>query len=133
MTKLDESPSPKTNTDAFVNSRNGQTVLTGYDNSFPIDSQLIPDEAAVGALHKVAHDQLTGEDAEFEFVRVDLYDRVGETGTVYRARHFHTTFVPGDVSGAATEVMGFTGDLNQNGDMTPGTFDTTAKTFTADA
>jgi hypothetical protein len=133
VTKLDESPNPKTNTDAYVDSRNGQTVLTGYDNSFPIDSQLIPDAAAVAALYKVAHDQLTGADAEFEFVRVDLYDRVGSTGKVYHARHFNTTFVPGDITGAATEVMSFSGDLNQNGDMVPGTFDLDAKAFTAGA
>lgn len=133
VTKLDESPSPKTNTDAYVSSRQGQTVLTGYDNSFPIDSQLIPSETAVAALYAVARDQKIGTDAEFTLVRADLYDRVGSTGTVYNARKFAVTFVPGDVSGEPTDMVKITGSLNQNGDLVQGTFDTTAKTFTEGA
>jgi hypothetical protein len=133
VTKLDESPSPKTNTDAYITSRAGQTVLTGYDNSFPIDAQHIPSEAAIAALHAVARNQLIGDDAEFTLVRADLYDRVGSTGTVYNARKFAVTFVPGDMSGENTDVMKLTGSLNQNGDLVQGTFDTTAKTFTEGA
>lgn len=132
VTKMDESPSPKTNTDAYVNSKNGVTTVTGYDNSFPYDTQMISDDEAVKALVKVGHDQLIGSDAEFEYVRVDLYDRVGTEGTVYRARKFHVCCEAGDISGDPTDIVQTSGTLHQVGDFTPGTFDVTEKTFTAD-
>lgn len=135
FTKMDESPSPKINTDAYINDKNGSASVTGYENSFPYDTQLMngADAEAIMALVKVAHDQLTGADAEFDYIRVDLYDRVGETGAVYKARQFHVCCEPGDISGNATDIMTTSGTLHQVGDFTPGTFDTTTKTFTADA
>ncbi len=193
VTKMDESPSPKTNTDAYVNSKNGVTTVTGYDNSFPYDTQMISDDEAVKALVKVGHDQLIGSDAEFEYVRADLYDRVESQqafagdgavseftvtakpaalksvtvagvattaytydaatgaltftappaseaaivvtyydGTVYRARKFHVCCEAGDISGDPTDIVQTSGTLHQVGDFTPGTFDVTEKTFTAD-
>lgn len=133
--KMDESPSPKVNTDAYINNKNSSPSVTGYENSFNYDTQMMygADSETIAALAKVAHDQLTGTDAEFDFCRVDLYDRVGSTGTVYNAREFRTCCEAGDISGDATDVMNTSGTLHQIGDYVAGTFDTTAKTFTAGA
>lgn len=134
FTKLDESPSPKVNSNAYINDKNGSAVVTGYENSFAYDTQLMvgADAEAVEALYAVGHDQLTGEAAEFDFVRVELFNRVGSTGTVYVARKFRVCCEVGDVSGDPTDIMATSGTLHQIGDFTMGTFDTTTKTFTED-
>ena len=135
FTKLDESPSPKVNSNAFINDKNGSATITGYENTFAYDTQLMSgaDAEAIGALVAVGHDQLTGEAAEFSFVRVDLFDRVGTEGTVYVAREFKVCCEVGDVSGDPTDIMATSGTLHQIGNFTRGTFDTSTKTFTASA
>lgn len=132
-TKLDESPSPKVNTDAYINSRNGNAVITGYENSFSYDTQMQTGASAetTAALIKVAHDQLTGADAEFNFVRVDLY--AGATDGSYPARKFRVCAEVGDITGNGNDVMATSGKLHQIGDMIPGTFDVATKAFTATA
>lgn len=132
FTSLNESPSPKVDTQPYINDKNASSTVTGYENSFSYDTQFIQDEAAVAALIKVAHDQLTGEDAEFEYVRVDLYDPVAESPNTFKARKFKVCVEVGDISGDATEVVTTSGTLHQIGDFVAGTFNTTNKTFTED-
>lgn len=132
FTGLNESPSPKVDTQAYISDKNASSTVTGYENSFSYDTQFVQDEAAVAALVQVAHDQLTGEDAEFDYVRVDLYDPVTENGNTFRARKFRVCAEVGDISGDATEVVTTSGTLHQIGDFVAGTFDTTSKKFTAE-
>lgn len=132
FTSLNESPSPKVDTQPYINDKNASSTVTGYENSFSYDTQFIQDEAAVAALIRVAHDQLTGEDAEFEYVRADLYDPVAESANTFRARKFKVCVEPGDISGEATEVVTASGTLHQMGDFVAGTFNTATKAFTED-
>ncbi len=132
FTSLNESPSPKVDTQPYINDRNASSTITGYENSFSYDTQFIQDEAAVTALIKVAHDQLTGEDAEFEYVRADLYDPAADAENSFKARRFRVCVEPGDISGEATEVVTASGTLHQIGDFVPGVFNTVTKTFTPD-
>ena len=87
-----------------------------HENSFSYDTQFIQDEAAVAALIRGAHDQLTAEDAEFEYVRADLYDPEADSANTFRARKFRVCCEPGDISGEATEVVTASGTLHQIGD-----------------
>ena len=132
FTSLNESPSPKVDTQPYINDKNASSTITGYENSFSYDTQFIHDEAAVAALIKVAHDQLTGEDAEFDYVRVDLYDAVADSANTFKARKFRVCVEAGDISGEPTEVVTASGTLRQIGDFVAGTFNTTTKTFTED-
>ena len=38
FTKLDESPGPKVNTEAFINNKNASAAVTGYANKFTYDT-----------------------------------------------------------------------------------------------
>lgn len=129
FTSLNESPSPKVNSDAYISDKNASPTVTGYENSFPYDAHLIQDEKALMALYRVGRDQLVGEEAEFDYIRVDLYDG-GETDNVYPARKFHVCAEPGDTNGDPTDVTTTSGTLHQMGDMVKGTFNTSTKTFT---
>lgn len=132
FTSLNESPTPKVDTQAYISDKNAPSTTTGYENSFSYDTQFIADEAAVAALMRVGHDQLTGEDTMFTYCRVDLYDPVEGEQNVFNAREFLVSVEPGDVSGEATEVVTTSGVLHQCGDFVKGTFDTTTKMFTPD-
>lgn len=132
VTSLNESPSPKVNSDAYIHQRNASPTVTGYENSFPYDAHMIQEEAALMALYRVGRDQLVGEDAEFDYIRVDLYDTGGAANT-FPARKFHVACEPGDTNGDPTDIATTSGTLHQMGDLIQGTFNTSTKTFTAAA
>ena len=48
--------------------------MVGYETVFPFDSDLIKEEPAVIALYNVGRNHYTGSDAEFEYVRVELWE-----------------------------------------------------------
>ena len=129
FTSLNESPSPKVNSDAYISDKNASPTITGYENSFPYDAHMIQDEDALMALYRVGRDQLVGEDAEFDLVRVDLYE-AGSTANTYPARKFHVACEPGDTNGDPTDITTTSGTLHQIGDLVQGTFNTETKTFT---
>ncbi|MEG0864916.1 MAG: hypothetical protein RSE58_13670 [Clostridia bacterium] len=130
FTAMNESPSPKVSTQPFIGDKNASSDITGYENSFSYDTQLVVDEEAIRALLKVAHDQLTGEDAIFDYVRVDLYDAVTGSANTYKARKFKVCVEAGDISGDPADVVTTSGTLHQIGDLVQGSFSTATKTFT---
>ena len=85
---------------------------------------------AIEALISVARDQKTGADAEFSFVRVDLY--AGAVAGAYPARKFKVCCEVGDITGESTDIMATSGTLHQIGDFVSGEFAVATKTFTAD-
>ena len=81
------------------------------------------------ALYRVGRNPLVGEEAEFDYIRVDLYDGSEGAPNVYPARKFHVSAEPGDTSGDPTDVATMSGVLHQMGDLAQGTFDTVSKEF----
>ena len=132
---LDESPSPQVEKEAFICDKVKSASTDSYEPSFAFDTYLIKDETAIMTLYKVGHDQLTGADAERDYVRVDLYDPVSGEGNAntYNARKFRVAVEVTDCSGEGAKPLGCKGNLNQVGDMIPGTFNTSTKTFTKKA
>lgn len=127
---LDENPSAKVDKTAFVSDKSASGSITGYETTFPFDTQLIKDDAAIEYLYNIARDQKTGSDAETNYYRVDLYK--GEDGkTSYPCRKFRVAVEVTGVTGAGTEIVRVAGNLHQVGNFVEGTFDTTTKTFTA--
>ena len=57
---LDENPTAKVDKTAYINDRSASGSITGYENSFAFDTQLISDEAAIKHIYSVARDQKTG-------------------------------------------------------------------------
>lgn len=128
---LDENPSAVVTDKGYINNKNSSPKVTGYKNVFPFDTDIIIGEAAVEALLAVGRNQLTGTDAEFEYIRVDLYDGVADTARP--ARLFTVVAEIANMPGAAMDVMRVTGNLKQKGDLVQGTFNVTTKAFTPEA
>lgn len=127
---LDETVGAQTDSKTYINDKTQTTTVKGYQTEFPYDTDMVLDEAASMALYKVGRDHKTGEDAEFDYVRVDIYDKVSDN--VFKARKFRVAAVVSDSKGNGGEVMVNTGTLSCVGDPVQGTFNTTTKKFTAD-
>lgn len=128
FTSLDESPGAQTETKVYINDKSASTTIKSYETQFSFESELISDEKAIMALYKVGRDHSTGFEAEFDYVRVDLYETATEGG--YPARKFKVAAEISDCSGEGGETVVVSGNLNAVGDPINGTFDVSTKTFT---
>lgn len=128
---LDESPSAQTDDKIYIHEKSQTTTITSYQTTFAFDSDLIADEAAVMTLYDVGRNQLTGADAQKDYVRVELFKPVSGSTTTFEARKFVVAVQVDSVSGAGGEVVQVSGNLAGVGDFIDGTFDTSTKTFTA--
>ena len=129
FTALDENPSAKVDKTAYISDRSASGSITGYENKFAFDTQLISDDAAVKYLYNVARNQKVGEEAETDYLRVDLYEPA--QNSAYPARKFRVAIEVTGITGAGTEIVRVAGNLHQVGDFVEGTFDPSTKTFTA--
>lgn len=132
FTKLDESIGAKTDSVTYVNDRTASSSIVGYESQFPFEAHLIKNEVGTMALYNVGRNHLTGEDAEFDYVRVDLFDPVSGSANTFKARKFRVCAEISDNAGEGGAALVVSGNLNAIGDPVQGTFNTTTKTFTAD-
>lgn len=128
FTTLDESPGAQTESVKYVNEKSSSSSVTGYETSFPFEADHIQEEKAVDALYMVGRNHYTGSDAEFEYVRVELWNK-GSGTNEFEARKFLVSCEVSDYSGENKQVV--KGNLNAVGDPILGTFNTDTKTFTA--
>lgn len=128
FTSLDENPSAKIETTAYISDRSASGTITGYETTFPFNTQFIDEEAAINFIYDVARNQKTGTEAETDYVRAEL-NKTKETGG-YPARKFRVAVEVSSISGAGTEIMTIAGNLHQVGNFVDGYFDTESKTFT---
>lgn len=130
FTTLDENPNAQTETKKYVNEKSSSTSITSYEPSFDFESDLIKSQEAVLALYKVGRNHMTGADAEFNYVRVELWDPAegDETGNVFKARKFVVACEVSEMSGETD--MHVNGSLHAVGDAVDGTFNVSTKTFT---
>lgn len=125
---LDENPSAKVDTTAYISDKVASSDVTGYETTFPFNTDLIADQDAVMFLYNIGRNQKTGEDAQTEYIRVDLYGTA--SSGAYPARKFNVTVEVTGITGAGTEKVKVAGNLHQNGDFVEGTFNPTTKVFT---
>lgn len=137
FTTLDETFGAQTEETKYVNDKVASTDVVSYTSSFAFTSHMIKSEEAIMALYKVGRDHLTGGDAEFEYVRVELWDPATTTGNdntetvvanTFKARKFNVAAAVDSVSGESKQEL--SGTLNALGDPVDGTFNTSTKTFT---
>lgn len=140
-TTLDETFGAQTEETKYVNDKAASTDVVSYTSNFPFTSHLIKSEDAILALYNVGRNHLTGGDAEFDYVRVELWDPETTTTTVenvsttttvensFHARKFLVSAAIDSVSGESKQEL--SGTLNAIGDPVDGTFNTQSKTFTA--
>lgn len=125
---LDEKPGAKTEGKKYVNEKASSSSVVGYETVFPFDSDLIKEEPAVLALYNVGRNHCTGSDAEFEYVRVELWEPKAGKANEFSARKFIVSAEISEISGE--NDMAVSGNLNAVGDFIPGTFNTKTRIFT---
>ncbi len=128
FTTLDENPGAQTSKKKYVNEAASSSSITSYETVFPFESDLIIQQEAVLALYKVGRNHLTGSDAEFQYVRVELWDKVENKQNEFKARLFTVSAEISSISGE--DEIAVAGNLNAVGDPIDGTFNTETKTFT---
>ena len=79
FTTLDESPGAQTDSVKYVNEKSSSSSITGYETSFAYEAEHIQEEKAVDALYMVGRNHYTGSDAEFDYIRDELWNK--GTGT----------------------------------------------------
>lgn len=127
---LDENPAAQLDTKTYVNDKAASNTIKGYQPQFPFDTDLIKSEAAVMELYKIGRDELTGADAERDYVRVELFEPVASKDNTYKARKFRVAVEVASCAGAGGEAIKVTGNLNNVGTFVEGEFNTQTKAFT---
>ncbi|QOV18913.1 hypothetical protein INP51_13100 [Blautia liquoris] len=130
FTTLDEEPGAQSESVKYVNEVSSSSSVISYETTFPFEAEQIQDEKAIDAIYKVGRNHLVGSDAEFEYVRVELWNKDGTSGNKFAARKFNVSVEVSTFEGENKMVI--SGNLNAVGDPVLGTFDTTAKEFTAE-
>lgn len=130
FTTLDENPGAQTSKKKYVNEKASSSSIKSYETSFPFESDLIIQQEAVLALYNVGRNHATGSDAEFQYVRVELWDKVEIDGkeNEFAARLFIVSAEITSISGE--DEIAVAGNLNAVGDPVNGTFNTKTKIFT---
>lgn len=128
---LDENPTAQKDAKTYINQKSQTTQIKSYQPTFPFDTDLISDEAAVMAIYNIGRNHKTGADAEKEYVRVELFKPVEGSENTFEARKFIVAVEVANITGEGGGIIKMTGNLNGVGDFVDGTFNTTTKTFTA--
>ena len=132
FTTMNENYGAQEDGKVYVNDKEQSSTVTSYQREFPYNFDLIKSQAAVMALREVGERGLTGTDAMFEYVRVDLFlpQATGNDNTKYYARHFIVSAIPENEEGEGAATITGSGTLKPFGSMTEGWFDVTEKSFT---
>lgn len=136
FTELNEDPGAQTTSKKYINDKSSTSSITSYEGEHGFTADQIPSEVVIKDLISIGKERKTGADAEREFVRVDLDEKVtgvgGESGTVFKARKFNVAAEISSFSDNDGELQ-VEGTLHDKGDPIMGTFDTKTKTFTKDS
>lgn len=128
FTTLDENPGAQSSKKKYVNEAASSSSITRYETTFPFTSDFIVQQEAILALYKVGRNHCTGADAEFQYVRVELWDKVENKENEFAARLFTVSAEISSISGE--DEIALSGNLNATGDPVDGTFNTVTRTFT---
>lgn len=127
---LDENPNAQNKETIYISDKSTTNYIQSYKPVFPFDTDLVKSETAVMALYDVGRNQKTGSEAEFDYVRVELFKPVSDVEKTYEARKFRVSCEVSSVAGGGGETIKVTGNLNGVGDFIEGTFNISTKTFT---
>lgn len=129
FTDLNESPSAKTTSKRYIGDASETKSISGYDWSTDYTTDQIRSEKVVDYICNIGETQLTGADAETEYVMVDL-DVASVATNEFRARKIKVAIEVKDFKEKDGE-MSADGSLLGQGDIVVGTFNTTTKVFTS--
>lgn len=126
FTTLDEQFGAESESTKYVNEATASSSVVSYTSVFPFTAHLIPSKAAVNALYAVGRNHLIDSDAEFEYVRVELWEKATEANS-FAARKFLVSAEISEITGENKQEM--SGNLNAVGDPVDGTFNVQTLTF----
>ena len=134
FTELNEDPGAQTTSKKYINDKSSTSSITSYEGEHGFTADQIPSEKVIKDLVSIGKERKTGADAEREFVRVDLDEKVegDTTGTVFKARMFTVAAEISSFSDNDGELQ-VEGTLHDKGDPVMGKFDTETKTYTPDS
>ena len=127
---LDENPSAQTKSRRYINDKSATKSVNGYDWSAPFDADQIRSQAAIAFLCDIGEKQKIGEDAETQYVIVDLDQPIADKEDTFHARKIDVAIEVASFPNDDGE-MGVSGNFLGQGDMIEGEFNTTTKVFTA--
>lgn len=127
FTELNESPSAQTTSKRYINQSSATQSVSGYEWSTSFNADQIVSEKAIELVRKIGELQLTGTDAEAEYIIVDLDKAAATSG--YRARKIKVAIAVDSFDDNDGE-LGISGTFLGQGDPVEGTFVTETKTFT---
>lgn len=131
ITQLDENSNPTESEKHYITQKSATTKVTGFGDEFPITSDLVKGDEVSEYFYTIFRDRKTGTEAQVIHYIVELWNKVGSTGNVYKARkQVQTVSISGKTANPGEQIT-FTGSLKGVGDFVDGTFDTDQKTFTA--
>lgn len=133
FTKLDESPGAKSDSTTYINEVTSSSDIIGYETEFPYEFDAIPSQKALYELWKDGRNHHTGEKAQHTYIRVELFNPIGEpsnNSAEYTARKFIVSNEISDFKGDGGQKISASGTLKAVGDPVPGKFDTVSMTFT---
>lgn len=135
VTSIEETSNPTEKSVQYVGDKSKTNTVTGYDNQFAIESNLIKNNKVIEYLFDVFRQRKTGRDAQQNYYIVELWNPVEDSpeNTKYKARKIMTTAVIESKTDTAGENITFSGTLKGVGDFIYGQFDTSTKTFTPDS
>jgi len=128
---LNENPGAQIDKKTYIGDTTATSSVKGYETVFPYDCDFIKDEVASKYLYDIGRNHAIGDDAETDFIKVDMYDPcfVGST-QFFKARKFRVCIEVSGAAGAGGETIVSTGNLNTVGNPIFGYWDTVAKEFT---
>lgn len=128
FTELNESPSAQTTSKRYINQASATQSITGYEWTTSFNTDQIVSDKAIEHIRKIGEMQLTGADAESEYVIVDL-DKPGTAEGTYRARKIKVAIAVDSFDDNDGE-LGISGSFLGQSDPVEGTFTVSDKTFT---
>lgn len=129
VTQLDDSPSAQTTSKRYVNQKSATQSIGSYEWSAPLEFDLIRSEKAIEFVSNIGEKELTGKDAETNYVIVYLEKPVKESANTFEAKRRRVAVEVSEFSDNDGEIQG-SGNLLAVSDWFFGTFNTETKKFT---
>lgn len=130
FTSFSESKNPKEYSRHYVHEKTERTDVVGYASSISYSADIYSQSQVIKRIIEVTDKELIGTDAQVTITLVNKWESTAEN--VYTAYQRKYAIIP-DKKGDGTDALIYTGTLKAVGDAVSGTWDATAKTFTADA
>lgn len=141
FTEITENPNAQTEETQYTVNKSKTVDTTGYQTSWAFNGIQHTDSEgkaqasakAVNWLETVGKEQKLGADCQTLFCRVELDNPIGGEANTFYARQCKVAAEITELGNTAGEKRGISGNLNALEDIVVGKFNTSTKTFTANA